>query len=424
MNLLKKWLVGDEKTAMKNGVIWNFISSMEYSLQSAILMLVITRSGGLLEAGIFTIAYTMTQMMATIGSYGMRSFQVSDVRNEYDFGTYLSSRITSVVAMILICIMYGFVQGYDAQKMILVVLLCGYRVIEDIEDVFHGEMQKSLRLDVAAKIVSIRIAIVTVVFSIVYIATKNLFLASLSLMVSAAVVSLVMNGVVSELFERITLRLQKRHMIKLLWVCLPVCLGGFLYNYLVNAPKYAIDRNLSEEMQTIFSILFMPIFAINMLSSFVFKPMIASMGIHWNNGERKQFVKMVLRQIVIIIGLTVVLVIAGALLGVQVLGFVYGVDLMEYRTLFALLIVFGGLAALAAYLVVVLTIIRKQKFIIAAYMTAVVLDWALIDLVVLRNGIVGAGFMYGLSMTAVTLVLGIVLVMTIIKERKRKDGLA
>ena len=41
--------------------------------------------------------------------------------------------------------------------------------------------------------------------------------------------------------------------------------GAFLFNYLANAPKYAIDANLSEEYQTIFSILFMPIFVINIL---------------------------------------------------------------------------------------------------------------------------------------------------------------
>ena len=88
MRMIKKLLVGNGNNVMTKSAIWNIVSSMEYSLQSAVLLLVVTRAGGLFDAGVFTIAYTFTQMMATIGSYGMRSFQVSDIKVEYKFGTY------------------------------------------------------------------------------------------------------------------------------------------------------------------------------------------------------------------------------------------------------------------------------------------------------------------------------------------------
>lgn len=421
MHTLRRLLVGNDKNIMRQSAIWNLVSSVEYSLQSAILLLVITRAGGLFDAGVFTIAYTFTQMMATVGSYGMRSFQVSDVKTEYKFGTYLYSRLVTITAMIAICVAYSFMQRYDNQKFILVLLLCMYRVVDDFEDVFHGEMQKKMRLDIASKIVAIRILISTVMFALVYVVTHNLIYASLSLTITAIIVSIILNVIVRGEFQSISLKVSNDKVIQLLWTCLPICLSGFLYNYLANASKYAIDRNLSEEVQTIFSILFMPIFVINMLSSFVFKPMIASMGVMWVNGQHKEFIKTVVKQLLLIIGMTVVIMLLGVLCGIDILGWLYGVRITQYRILFALLLAFGGFAAIVAFLVVVLTIVRKQKYIIVAYGISAVVNLLFADYAVIQHEIWGAGIMYGITMGLIMFMLSLTLLFTMYKVRRNKN---
>ena len=100
MNILIRFLEGkdtDINRIEKSSVLWNMISSMAYSFQSAILLLVVTRVGGLFTAGVFSISYTVSQMFASVGSYSMRSYQVSDVNNKYTFYNYLSSRMISVI---------------------------------------------------------------------------------------------------------------------------------------------------------------------------------------------------------------------------------------------------------------------------------------------------------------------------------------
>lgn len=421
MKGIRKWLLKDDKNILRKSAVWNLVSSIEYSLQSAVLMLIVTRVGGLYDAGVFTIAYTVTQMMATIGSYGMRSFQVSDIKKEYSFGSYLSSRLISILAMIVICMSYSFYQGYDGSKLFVMAMLCCYRIVDDLEDVFHGEMQKSMRLDVASKIMAVRIFIATAAFGISYIVTKSLTVSSVVLTLTAAVVSLYLNLLVTGFFKDITFKLEKTGVIRLLWVCLPICIGGFLYNYLVNAPKYAIDRNLSEETQTIFSILFMPVFVINMLSSFIFKPMIVNMGILWNDGKKKSFIATVAKQMLMIIALTVICMLGGWLIGIDVLGFMYGVGLEEYRLLFTLLIAFGGMAALVSFLVVILTIIRKQNYIMLAYGIGVATDWLFIDKIVTEYKIWGAGMIYGVAMSVIAAVLMIVMIVSIHRRKVVKN---
>lgn len=419
LRYITRWLLGNEKSITRNTAIWNLISSVEYSLQSAILMMVITRANGLFDAGIFLIAYSVTQMMTTIGNYGMRSFQASDVKGEYSFSTYLSSRIVSVLAMIVICMSYSFWQHYDIQRIMIIVVLCGYRLVECVEDVFHGEMQKSLRLDVASKVWAIRIFIDTVTFCVTYILTKNLLTASITMFISAILIAIIFNCSVCKSFEKIVIVPKWNKTMKLLWDCLPVCIGGYLYTYLVNAPKYAIDRNLSEEMQTIFNILFMPVFVINMLSMFVYKPLIAKMGIQWTNHKQKEFVKTLLIQVSVILIITVIVIIGGILIGLDILGVLYGVGLGQYKGMFALLLLFGGFAALAAFLVVGLTVTRKQKYVLVAYLIALVVVLIGIDKLVFQYGLLGASVSYGLGMGIVMIILAIALTITIIKEKRK-----
>ena len=51
------------------------------------------RTPGISDAGILTIAFAIANLLVNIGKFGMRGFQVTDVRNQYCFNTYLSSRI-------------------------------------------------------------------------------------------------------------------------------------------------------------------------------------------------------------------------------------------------------------------------------------------------------------------------------------------
>lgn len=421
MKYLETFFMGKKEYSERNSVIWNLFASGIYALQSAVLLLVVSRVSGLYDAGVFSIAYTVTQMMGTIGTYGMRNFQVSDVKNEYSYSTYYSSRIISTLAMVLICISYALLQKYNFDKMMVVTMLCGYRVVDDIEDVFHGEFQRCNRLDVASKILGLRILLASIFFTLTYCVSRNLIFASFAFFISALMLAILFNGSICKKFSNINLKFTNKNVLKLLVVCLPICLSSFLYTYLVNAPKYAIDRNLSEEMQSIFSILFMPIFAINLLSSIIFKPIIATMSVNWYNKQYRKFMKSIAKQSLLISLITVFAALSGWLFGVQILGAMYNVDLLKYRLMFTILIAFGGLAAFVAFFVVVLTIMRKQIFIIVAYGVATLCALAFIDSFVKKHLLLGASIAYGMTMFITLIIMLLVFIVTIyVRKVKEK----
>lgn len=419
MDSIVRLLEGNKEDAVKQGIIWNAAASIVYSLQSAVLLLVVTRAGGLAAAGVFSISYSVSQMFASIGSYAMREYQVSDTDNKFSLDTYITSRYFTVAIMLMACFLYTLLHSYSGEKLMVTAMLSVYRTVDGFDDVYHGEYQKRGRLDIASRIFCLRIIAASLLFSIMFIATGSLMVSALAMTVSAIAISTLCDHVMNW-HMHVEYKLCMRAVVPLLISCFPVCIGAFLYNYLVNSPKYAIDNILNEEMQAVFNIIFMPVFVINMFGQFVFKPYVFPMGQAWNSKEYAKLIKLIFRQIFIIGVFAFMVVIGGGILGIPVLSLIYGVDLDSYRVLFAVLLLFGGIAALNTFSVVVLTVMRKQIYILLAYIIALIIDAALMNRIVAKYALWGAGLVYGLAMSAVLAVCVSVIIIGFIKAAKVK----
>ena len=72
----------NSKDIKKDSFIWNMIGSMLTAFQSVIMLAILTRVLSLYDAGVFTIAYASANLFLNIGKYGMRNYQVSDVKKQ------------------------------------------------------------------------------------------------------------------------------------------------------------------------------------------------------------------------------------------------------------------------------------------------------------------------------------------------------
>ena len=419
--MLGGFLFGKDKNLTRRTYFWNLCGGLAVSFQSAVLLLVVKRAGGDFAGGVFVILYTVPQMLYALSAYSMREFQVSDVRGEYRFRDYYTSRLITSFVMIAACLGYGLVRGLTPYRMTVLLLLAVYRVAESIEDVYHGEFQKRGRLDAAALSQTLRVVISTVVFCVIYGLGKDLISASAGMTVSAILIFLLCNHTMLNRFPDVRRGLATDRVGRLLFVCFPLFLGAILYNYLVNAPKYSIDRILGEEAQTIFNILFLPVFVTNAVCLPIAKPLVKQMGVWWNEKEIGSFVKAAIRQGLIIVGINLVIIAGGYLHGCPVLGWVYGADLSEYPKTLAAFLCFGGIAALAAYLAIVLTVMRKQWCVITGYAAGYLVSLFVTDRLVRSDGIPGAGYAYGVVMTAVFVVFVIMTVLGVLGGRNKKQ---
>ena len=390
---MKSWralILGDGTNQVRKNIIWNMIGSLLFALASILLFAVAARATGEYYGGIFSIAFTTGQMLLTIGYYEVRPFQVTDVAGEYSFSEYLSARVITCIAMVIAGILYILISGATGVRAAVIFLMCFYKLVDGAADVFEGEFHRKGRLDLSGKSMAFRTLFSGGVFVIVVIVTKNIVAAS-----AAAVIAAVLGFVVFDLFvigsfEPLRLSTSKKRVLRLLRDCFFLFLGSFLYLYICNAAKYAVDACMSEEAVTYYTDLYLPTSTINLLSGFIFKPLLTTMGESCEHGEWERFRSMVYRLLLGITGLTAVCCLGAFLLGIPVLSLLYQKDISALRIHLILVVLGGGIFAVCQLYYYIFVILRRQKWIMKIYLCITVVAVPTTAVCVHSAGLIGA----------------------------------
>ncbi|WMJ89688.1 lipopolysaccharide biosynthesis protein [Anaerocolumna sp. MB42-C2] len=398
--------------------IWNTMGIMCNAGTSFLLLIFVTRICGDFNAGIFALGFANAQLMLTIGRYGMRVYQATDMKGSVKFSTYYLSRILTCALMLIISIVYVIWSGYTFMKAAIVFSICIIKMADALEDVFHGLFQQNGRIDIAGKYLTARNLITLCAFIILLVITKDLLLTCIITGLLSVAACFVINVPTAKKITDVKLELNKKELITLFINCFPLFIGSFLALYINNIPKYMIDRYLTEEIQAFFNILFMPAFVINLFSEFIFKPLLTDIAIKWEQNQIKNFVFYIFRLMMGILVITVVVVATGYLIGIDVLTFVYGVDLMKYRNELILLLISGGFGACVYLLFHVLTAMRKQVILLAGYAAASVITTVISPVLVQKYNIFGASVVCFISSIILFLIFLSVLVLTVINKVK------
>lgn len=407
----------------RDSFVWNMAGSLLMAFQSVIFLMILTRTVGLNESGIFTIAYANANLFLNIGKYGMRNYQVSDVRDEFWFREYLGSRWITTIMMIVVSIIYvaytAHVNDYSFEKSQIIIWMCLFKVSDSLEDVYYGEYQKKGRLDIASKAMTLRMLITITVFAIVVIVTSDLLITLIiTTLISTLIMVLFLCWTYPQ-FKDTNLR-RKGHVMEILKCCFPVFLSAFLAFYIGNAPKYAIDAQLTDELQACYGFIAMPVFVIGLLNNFVFTPMIYHLSCLWNDRKIKSFLNKILLQSLIVFLITIVCMLGAYILGIPVLSFLYNTDLQPYKTELMILLIGGGFLGLSGVFTAVITIMRYQRVLAVGYIVVSLIAFFMSDLIVSEYGIMGAAVLYTGLM--ILLCLGFTIIMFVgIKREKQEE---
>ena len=174
MNKFNNWLINEPKNLSASCFFWNMIGSMSLALGTMVLTILVNRIVGDYVGGDFAMALATGQLMATIGYFETRTYQVTDSKKEFSFSDYYTIKIITNIAMIVLGIGYILIKGYDLQKSILVVLLCIYKMMDTFADVFEGQFHQSERLDISGKSLTIRTVVSILGLVVALIITKNI----------------------------------------------------------------------------------------------------------------------------------------------------------------------------------------------------------------------------------------------------------
>ncbi|WP_418467612.1 lipopolysaccharide biosynthesis protein, partial [Faecalibacillus faecis] len=283
---------------------------------------------------------------------------------------------------------------YAFDKTVIVFLMCYLKLIDSVEDVFHGMYQQHERLDVASKCMSIRLILSTVFLCMCSIIFKDLLISSIITCVFSTLIFVYLLKITYSIFNLPKIQFDFFNAKRILKDCFPIFAGSFLSFYILNAPKYAIDALLSSELQAYYGFISMPVFVIGLLNNFVFQPILTTVANCYETKNKDQFFQLIKRQIVVILIITIVALIGSYVLGIPVLSILYNCDLSNYKVDLLILMLGGGILAYVGFLTTIITLMRNQNIILIGYVIGGVLAIVLSQLVVSLYGLRGASILY------------------------------
>lgn len=419
-----------QKPSEKKIYFWNIAGSICNAFSSILLLMLVTRILGTKEGDIFSIAWAIGQLMLTIGTFQVRLYQATDIIEMYQFRQYLLFRLITIILMVISTMAYTFIKGYGLYKSLIIMILCLFKVIDALSDVYQGWFQQKERLDLAGKTLAYRVFLSTVIFGIVLWNTDDLLLGCGSMVLVSCICFFVFDLRYVKVMR--TYREDYIEIKNIKWVlslgvtCMPLFLNSFLVMSTFNAPKMAIDTMTSSGgansgMQTIYGILFMPAAVMN-LTYIVFRPLITQMAVRWTNQNYKSFFELIRKISLLLLGVGVVIMVCGSFIGIPILSMLYGIDLREYRSALLILLMGGAVNTFANVLDNALTVIRKQYTLIISYTITWIFAILVAPSFVKHIGIIGAAYSFLLSMIVLfisTLILFCVNIKKAMKENCR-----
>lgn len=410
----------------KSVFIWNLIGSIANSILSVVALMIVTRSLDIQQTDIFSIAWSISQLMATIGTFQVRTFQATDVKENYKFGQYLLFRIATLIIMIIASVGYVFVNGFNLYKSFIVIILCLFRAIESLMDVYEGYFQQKERLDLVGKATTFRVVLSLIFFTVVSVATRNIVACSVTLVAVYAISFLVFDLRYAKSVEKFKLNetwdKSTKWWIGLFKECVPIFVNSFLMMMITNAPKMMIDKeiaegNLANGAQTVFNILFMPASVLTLVY-IVFRPLMTRMAIEWNEGRRKEYLKIIFLMLGCLVGVAIIFVLAGYVLGIPVLSLLYFLDLTEYRTALVIVILGGCFCTFSYVFDNALIVIRKQYLLFFSYLISCIYMELTVSFFVKSYGLLGAVSAYTTSMIVFFIVTAILFAFSLKRESR------
>ena len=414
MNFIYKIMGVDKKPDDKYKYIWFTMGTACFALATLVMTIVISRLLGETQAGMFSVGLSIAQWLVTIAYFEIRTFQVTDVRNEYSFKYYLTLRILMCIITFLASIVYVVFNNYDIQKVIIILLVCLYKISDSIADTFEGEFQKEDRIDISGKSEFYRVFFSILVLVIAVAVSKNLILSLIIMNVVAYGMIVLLD--ISIAVKRVSVRMtgDMKRLWELVKMCIPLAVSTFLSTYIINSSKLSVDRVLGDEAQLYYTAVFMPNMVINLFSGIIFKPMQTAMAVNYYEKKYKNFWHIISKMILIITGFTFVCEVGAYILGIPILSWLYGVNLKEYK-LTLLLLLCGGINAINIIFYYVLAIMRKQKYMTILYIIVCLVSFLIMDTMTGKMGLTGASLGY---LILVSLLAALLLVYIIIQTRR------
>lgn len=369
-----------------------------YGLNSFVLLMFVSRTIKDVDVtGDFGIAFTTAQLLFMLGMFGTNFLQITDFKEEFSFKTYKITRIFTGIVMMVICILVVNSLNFNHNKSLYTYLLTIWMLINVVAETYQGLFMQKIRFDLSGKMLFFRTLFSLITFILTLYLSTNLLLSIILMIISNLIISTIFINVFKSKISIENDLLNIINIKKLIGFAAPLFLGSFLMNLLISSSKYNVEFLLSDASQGYYNMIFISAQVINMVSQFIFRPLLNSYSILLKQGETNKVYIKLKKQIMLISLLTLVCSIAIYFLGAFIFTILYSINLDAYKSHMVIIVLGGGVLAICQLFYYMLVLLRKQKLIMCNYIFTLALAFFLGHFLTLKFNIMGASISFLIS---------------------------
>ena len=338
----------DSGLSLKRNVLWNTVGSVFYQgCLWLMTVLVVRLSTDYQNSGALAFAMTIGNIYTAIGTYTMRTYQVSDVTGRYSASNYVALRIVTVSMGMLICGAYALAIAPSVSTLLVICAFLLFKADEAFANVLYGCDQIAMRLDYVGVSQIIRGTVCVSAFSAGLLLTDSLSLTLCLVFFCCLCVTVLYDiprsrSVTDSIRPRITLSQCKT----LLLECLPTVLGNVIGGLVVSTARQHFGIVYGEEALGIYASVATPCVIIQVLAQNLYTPMLGPIANSYRHGNLSAARRSSVRLLLLVTGVALAVSLVLTLAAEPLLTLIYGSSIIPYVNVLPLaLIVMTGVAA-------------------------------------------------------------------------------
>lgn len=376
---------------MKKNMLWNAFGNIVYLGLQWIVTVMVTRISGYGDAGVLSLAMSISATFQTIALFGIRSYQVSDVKGTYSDSEYVSFRAVTCIAAMVICMAFSAVNGYSASQTMAIFLFMLFRLAENFSDVLHGIAQNNDRLDIAGKAFTIKGMFTSAMFFAGYLCFDSLNIGLLFMALTSWTTTLFYDAV--QIKKLTVIGFCSVHsVLPMAAVTAPLCAYMFLNSAISTVPKYILEKLCDAEPLGAYSSIFAPALLITAAAGYLYNPFAGKFAELFSNRDSKGFISLTVRLSAVIAAVATVIVICASFAGEFALKLIFGERIAEYVYLLIPILLSTFATTYFAFFGMLETVVRDFKSLIIGGAAGTVICCCFTPFAIRKFGINGASF--------------------------------
>ena len=349
----------------KRNFIWHAVGNITYLLCQWLITVLVPVIGGFQDAGILSIAMSVSATCQTVGMFGIRNYQVSDVDEKYSDSCYVGLRAMTCGAAMLMCLAFSLVGGYKGGQFIAITLFMIFRLAETYADVLHGIAQRNGRLYIGGISFCIKGVGLLICFLLGYFLTKSLNLGLLAMTLFSCATVVLYDLPMVRRVKRFRLTDSLGRCGALALETLPLCVYLFLFSAVCTLPKLILEAEMGETVLGIYSSIYAPAMLLQAASGYLYTPFATNFAEMRQRGENKAFLSTLAKISAFILALGVVVMLAAWLLGEFALVLVFGEDIRPHVGLLFPILLVNVVSAYFGFFCMLSIVLRRFRWLLS-----------------------------------------------------------